>query len=166
MMMDDLAQYWPKVVLIGSAVAVFVVFWIAGGIVRSIALTVARRDEARREVIELLGKGGRVGLLIFGAITALGTAGIDVTALVAGLGLTGFALGFALKDVVSSSVAGLMILLARPFRVGETIKVGDFSGKVASVDLRYTVLVDDKGRYLIPNSTVLTSPVTVLAPSP
>jgi hypothetical protein len=51
-------------------------------------------------VLALIQRIVKVGVLIFGVVTALGTAGINVSALVAGLGLTGFALGFALKGIV------------------------------------------------------------------
>ena len=51
-----------------------------------------------------------------GVITALGTIGVDVTGLVAGFGLTGFAVGFAMKDALANLLAGVMILLYRPFR--------------------------------------------------
>ena len=50
-----------------------------------------------------------------GLVTALGTLGVDVSALVAGLGLTGFALGFAVKDTISNILAGVLLLVYRPF---------------------------------------------------
>ena len=48
-------------------------------------------------------------VMIFGFVTALGSVGVDVSALVAGLGLTGFALGFALKDTISNLLSGVLI---------------------------------------------------------
>ena len=53
----------------------------------------------------------KLSLIVFGLVTALGTAGVNVSALVAGLGLTGFALGFAFRDVLSNLLAGVLILL-------------------------------------------------------
>ena len=149
-----------------SALAVFLAFWIGSRIAVAVSDRIARRDPARREAVQLIGAAARVGLLVFGAVTALGTAGVDVTALVAGLGLTGFALGFALKDILSSAVAGVLILFNRPFRSGDRITVAGFSGAVLAVDLRYvTLAADGGGRYLVPNATVLTSPVTVQPPA-
>ena len=147
-----------------AAVLIFVVFWIAAAVFRAFVFRAAKRDSQRADVLRLIGRAGYVGGLILGAVTALGTAGIDLTGVIAGLGLTGFAVGFALRDLLATTVAGLMILLTRPFQKGERIKVGEFEGVVAPIDLRYTTLVNDGRRFLIPNSTVLNSPVTVLAP--
>lgn len=103
---------------------------------------------------------GYVTVLIFGAITALGTMGINVAALVAGLGLTGFAVGFALKDVLSSVFSGFLILFYEPFQINDRIKISNTVGKVIDINLRYTVLQEENKRIMIPNSTVLTNIVT------
>ena len=101
-------------------------------------------------------------VLILGFISGFGTMGVNVAGLVAGVGLTGFALGFALRDAVSNLLAGVLILTFRPFRVGSDIKVGGFSGTVLAIDLRYTTL-SGEGRYvLVPNKTMYTSPITVI----
>ncbi|PCI37618.1 MAG: hypothetical protein COB53_05925 [Elusimicrobia bacterium] len=87
--------------------------------------------------------------------------GINVGALVTGLGLTGFALGFALKDALSNLLAGAMILIYRPFQHGDRIKVKTFEGKVVEIDLRYTTLKGDAAQYLVPNSLMLSNPITI-----
>ena len=87
--------------------------------------------------------------------------GINVSALVASLGLTGFTLGFALRDAISNLLAGVLILLYRPFRIGECIKVAGLEGRVVALDLRYTTIQEDGRRHLIPNQTPYTNPVTV-----
>ncbi|MBP7065798.1 mechanosensitive ion channel domain-containing protein [Ferrovibrio sp.] len=166
-MTAEIAAYWPQVLKMltaaGGALLVFVGFWIAGGIARAVIARVAERDKARRDVLELLGNAARWGIVGFGAVTALGTLGADVTGLIAGLGLTGFALGFALKDIVSSLMAGLLILLNRPFVSGDRVIVTGIEGLVAKIDLRYTEVVSDDGkRHLIPNANVLGNVVTVL----
>lgn len=147
---------------LGVAVLVFLAFWVAAAIVRSAIMRVAARDALRRDALRLLAGGGRAVLLVFGAVIALSTLGLDVTAVIAGLGLTGFALGFALRDVLSSAVAGLLILLNRPFLNGDRIRVGDFEGTVLSTDLRYTLLDSGDRHFLVPNATVLNSAVTVI----
>ena len=87
--------------------------------------------------------------------------GVDVTALIAGLGLTGFALGFALKDVVSNVVAGVLILIYRPVQTGEQVKVKSFEGLILSTDLRYTVLQTGEQVIYVPNSIMFTDAITV-----
>jgi len=86
--------------------------------------------------------------------------------LVAGLGLTGFALGFALRDAVSNLIAGLMILLYQPFGRGDKITVGGNSGTVIVVNFRYTVLEADDGTIVhVPNGTMFSNAVAVAPPT-
>jgi small-conductance mechanosensitive channel len=101
-------------------------------------------------------------IVIVGLITALGTMGSNVSALVAGLGLTGFALGFALRDSISNLIAGVLILVYQPFTINSRIKVAGYEGTVVSIDLRYTVIESEGAKVLIPNSKLFTNPITVL----
>ena len=103
----------------------------------------------------------RYALLLFGFISALGMIGINVNALVAGLGLTGFALAFALKDALSNLLAGAMVLVYQPFRHGDHVKIQTFEGTVSKIDLRYTTLDTGKEKFLIPNSVMLKHPMTI-----
>ena len=94
-----------------AGVVVFVGFWLLSALIHRLLRSVAdRSSSAKREVILLAEKMARVGLLLIGGVCALGTTGIDVSALVAGLGLTGFALGFALRDALSNFLSGALIL--------------------------------------------------------
>ena len=83
-----------------------------------------------RSVVTLLCKSLQFAAIGLGLITALGTIGINVSALVAGLGLTGFALGFALKDLVANVVAGVLVLVYRPFHRQDHVAVAGFEGTV------------------------------------
>ena len=112
----------------------------------------------------LLARTSSISVIILGLVTALGTLGINVTALVAGLGLTGFALGFALKDTISNLLSGILILLYQPFKLGDTIKMSDYKGNVVSIDLRYTELSNGSDRILIPNSKLFTDPIRGIGP--
>jgi small conductance mechanosensitive channel len=152
---------------IGSGAAVIAGFWIAAKILQSLTGRVSRRVG-----LEAVGLATLVSALVFwsvigfGLVTDFGTMGINVSALVASLGLTGFALGFALRDAISNLLAGVLILLYRPFHVGDHIKVAGLEGKVAALDLRYTTILDKDHRHLIPNQTLYTNPVSVLQASP
>jgi len=92
-----------------------------------------------------------------GAISALGTLGVNITAVVAGLGLTGFALGLALKDAISNLVAGLMIVVYAPFDLADTIELSGVHGKVIDINLRYVTLQTESELVLIPNGNFITS---------
>lgn len=95
-------------------------------------------------------------------ITVLGTWGVDISALIAGLGLTGFALGFALKDVLASCIAGILILFYRPFQLNSKITVMGVEGTVIDIDLRYTTLQNKNEKHLIPNSKLISEKITIL----
>jgi len=103
----------------------------------------------------------KVAALIMGAITALSEMGIDVGALVAGLGLTGFAFGFAFKDIISNVLAGVLIIIYKPFQVGDQIKIKAYAGNVVSIDLRYTVLNTEGDMVYVPNSLLFTDAIIV-----
>jgi len=101
-------------------------------------------------------------LFIVGIISALGTLGINISVLIAGLGLTGFAIGFAFKDVISNFLAGILILLYHPFRIGDHIKIGASEGRVKEINLRYTIMQGRNGEeILIPNSITFTKEIVV-----
>jgi small conductance mechanosensitive channel len=156
----DQLELWA--IRIGTSLAVFAGFWIGSKILQAvIARLHSRVHSGNAALLDLLGRVAGIALLLFGVVTALGTLGIDVSALVAGLGLTGFALGFAFRDVLSNLLAGVLILLYRPFSHGDQIGVTGFNGVVEQIDLRYTTLNAGDKYVLIPNSNLFTNPIEV-----
>ncbi len=155
---DDVLGFLPR---LGTSAAVFAGFWIGGGVACRVIRRLGETQSIDDSLTSLLGRVAKIGLLLFGAITALGTLGVDVTALVAGLGLTGFALGFALKDIVSNVLAGILVIIYKPFEPGDTIAIGADQGKVLEINLRYTVLESGEKRVFVPNSLVFSKPVVV-----
>jgi small-conductance mechanosensitive channel len=158
LMLEESMVWIPKLV---AVLFIIIFFYLLAKFVKHFIITFAMRLKFDPYLTLFFAQVSRVIFTLFGVITALGTIGINVSALVAGLGLTGFALGFAFKDTISNILSGVLILLYRPFIVGDTIKVGDFKGKVISVDLRYTKLDSEEGTVLIPNSKCFTDPVVV-----
>lgn len=100
-------------------------------------------------------------LIFVGAILAFSKLGFDVTGIVTGLGLTGFALGLALKDAISNLVAGVMIVLYKPIKLGDRIEVANSRGEVVDLNLRYITIKDDGATHLIPNSLFLNDKITI-----
>ena len=84
----------PKVLM---ALVLLLVFWLASRFVRKAIFAAGDKADLEYPVVRLMAMAARVTLLVAGLVTPLGTLGVDVSALVAGLGLTGFALGFAIK---------------------------------------------------------------------
>ena len=100
-------------------------------------------------------------IIIMGFITALGTVGVNVSAIVAGLGLTGFAFGFAFKDMLSNFISGILIFIYQPFKLGDIIEVDGKKGKVVDINLRYVTLEEEEIKMLIPNSLLVSKSLEV-----
>ena len=149
-----------------GALLLLIGFWLAGVMVQRVMARLERAEHARPDVIALLGQIAKGTLIVLGVVTTLGTMGVNVTALVAGLGLTGFALGFAFRDVLSNLLAGLLLLVYRPFARHDLISVTGYEGTVAGVDLRYTTLQREDGKVLIPNSILFTNPIQLRSRTP
>ena len=165
--MEDLTRFFVTQTIqwlpqIGFAAFVFLAFWL---VAKGVGKAIKRTGENARldpHIASLIAQTANVVIVILGIVTALGTLGINVTALVAGLGLTGFALGFALKDTISNLLAGILILIYHPFNIHDKIRVSGYEGKVISIDLRYTKLENEDRVILIPNSKLFTDPITIL----
>lgn len=118
-------------------------------------------DEEQFGVLQLLTKSGNIIIGGLAIIITLSTLGINMAALIAGLGLGGFALGFALKDSVSNLLSGVLVLIYKPFKTGDKIKVAGVVGEVKSIDLRYTNIEGEDEDYLVPNKKVFSDPITI-----
>jgi small conductance mechanosensitive channel len=161
---------WKDVVLflprLPASALVFLAFWIAARLFQRGVIRFGELHHTDHNLISFLGRGAKLILIGVGAISAIGTVGIDVSSLVAGLGLTGFALGFALKDTISNALSGIMIIIYKPFTSNDRISMAPFEGEVVEVNLRYTVLDMGGKKVFIPNSLLFTTPITVDTPRP
>lgn len=103
----------------------------------------------------------RWSVLLIGLVAALRQVNFELTGFLAGLGILGFTLGFALQDISRNIVAGMLLLVQRPFEIGDLVEIEGFTGRVKSVDLRSTeILTLDGNNVLIPNGNVFTVPIT------
>ena len=100
-------------------------------------------------------------LLLIVIIAALSQLGIDTTSLIALLGAAGLAIGFALKDSLSNFAAGVMLLVFRPFKIGDFVSVAGVSGSVEKIHVfTTTILTSDNKENIIPNSAVYGGVIT------
>jgi len=94
-------------------------------------------------------------IMLFGLIIAIAQLGIEVAPLLAGLGIAGLVIGFALQDTLSNFASGLMILVYRPFDVGDVVEAGGVMGKVHQMNLVSTmVLTFDNQLLVVPNKQI------------
>ena len=143
---------------------VLLAFWIVGRLVRRAAHAAGQRTRLDPQLADVLGSL---------AVVLITTLGFFVGAvivfpafqpgdLVAGLGITSVAVGFAFKDILQNFFAGILILLRRPFHIGDQIRVRDFEGQVEAITTRSTRLKTYDGeRVVIPNGDVYTSSILV-----
>ncbi len=127
---------------------------------RRVAVTgpLAAKDRA---VAALVSNLLYVGLIALGIATILPILNLELTAVVTALGVTGLAVSLALQDVLRNFVAGIYILLEKPFNLGDHIALRDFDGEVESIELRTTLLRTRSGtQVIVPNSVVMTDIVT------
>lgn len=98
------------------------------------------------------------------AFVALGTLGVDTTPIVAGVGMVGAAAGFALKDVGSNLISGVIIATSGTFHTGDELVIGTTKGKVMAMDLKYLYLETPEGDLVhVPNSVAVSSTVVTKA---
>jgi small-conductance mechanosensitive channel len=151
-------------VLLPQLIAALVVFAVGLYLASIIRRVVRRRLERRTENPQPIFLISQITYWCVGILVtaiSLQMVGFNLTAFLAGLGIAGFTLGFALQDVSKNFIAGLLLLVQQPFNVDETIGVGDYIGKVVTIDLRATQLRTPDGRLvLIPNGDVFINPIT------
>jgi len=144
------------------ALIIFLVFFLLAIILKKVVRRLTIRFDLTSNLQTLFSNLTYYFLFIVGVITALGTLGINISVLVAGLGLTGFAVGFAFKDIISNFLAGILILLYHPFSIGDHIKIGSSEGRIKEINLRYTIMQGkDDEEILIPNSITFTKEIVV-----
>ena len=102
----------------------------------------------------------RYGIIAVTIIAVLQRFGVETTSLIAILGAAGIAVGLALQGTLSNVAAGVMLLLVRPFRVGDKIRAGDTIGVVREIELFRTIVITDDLLYLsVPNSTLFAATI-------
>lgn len=144
-----------------AALLVIGLFWAIAAGVRALMRIIFRRIVEDLTVENLIKQVAYYAVWALGLIVAADALGFDPQTVVTGLGLTGLALGFALKDIISNFISGILILILRPFELGDQIVVGDTEGSVERIELRATQIRNYDGRVVIvPNADIFTSRIT------
>ena len=143
------------------AIGIFILFWISGTILKIVVRRLMDEKSPHANISRVLAGIVKNIMLIVGLITALGTLGVNISAIVAGLGLTGFAFGFAFKDMLSNFISGVLIFIYEPFKLGDTIEVEGKIGKVIDINLRYVTIEAEDQKVLVPNSISVSKVIAV-----
>lgn len=150
-----------------TAVIVFVATIALAVLVRRLLVRALDRGDSDRHVGRLTGRFLSLILVALGTVYALGIVGVRIGPLLGALGVGGIALAFAAQDILQNFVAGVLLQVRRPFRVGDQIGSGDFEGTVEDVNLRTVEITSYDGLTVyLPNAEVLKSPIVNFTRTP
>jgi len=149
---DWIAAQWPAVV---QALIVVLVTYIAVRIVQRWAGSAMRRARVDTGTQILVRRGITVAIIVIGVLIVLGALGVSTAGLVTVVGAVGLAFSLAIQDILKNFFSGVYLLLERPFRVGDTIKVKDQEGVVENIGVRTTTLRTVQNvRVMVPNAMI------------
>ncbi|MCC5862562.1 MAG: mechanosensitive ion channel [Gammaproteobacteria bacterium] len=145
---------------VARAALIALLFYVAWAVVTRVLLALLARYELDRSIEQLLRNVISVAIVVVGVVTVLGQFGVDIFAMVAGLGIVGLAVGFAAQSTLANFIAGITLLLERPFRIGDWVRINDQEGKVIRIALRTTWLrTRDNIFTMIPNDSVASADI-------
>lgn len=156
----DINQYLPGAIAFGTnlllALLILVVgFWIAGRVGKFVTNTGARYEQLDDTLFKFLGSLARWIILAFVIIAVLNRFGVETTSIIALLGAAGLAVGLALQGALSNLAAGVMLMLFRPYKVGDFIDAAGRFGNVSEIGLFTTILTTfDNQHVIVPNSQI------------
>ena len=146
-----------------SGIVIFILTMVGAGFVAKWVRKLAEKKVSNQEILQLIFRLTRWTLIILGTILALDQVNFDVTGFIAGLGVAGFTIGFALQDIAKNFIAGIMLLYRQPFNIGERVIVAEYTGEVKEINVRDTVIETLDGELvIIPNREVFENPIVNL----
>jgi small conductance mechanosensitive channel len=150
---DLLIQFGPRLL---TAILIVIAGVIVGGSVERWLSRALRRFDLEPPLRVLLSRVIRGLVLMLFLVMALQNLGVQLLPLIAGLGVAGAGIALAMQGVLSNMVAGLSIILTKPFRVGQYIQVAGVEGRVEHVSLFSTILTHaDRSTVVIPNRKIV-----------
>jgi small conductance mechanosensitive channel len=151
--------FLPK---LGLALLILVIFWLVYRITRKPLTRILQKAHFEEALIQMLIYNVyRFTLFLVGLIMAVSQVGVNVGALLAGIGVVGIALGLAAQDSLSNIMAGFLIFWDKPFKVQDWISIGDLYGKVVEITMRSTRIRTKENTYIIiPNQKIINETLT------
>ncbi len=152
---DPSGIFGPLIERLVGPIVIFILVFAAGRLLRRVIDRAVQRAHGDPQVRALVRNVGGAVIYFFAALSGLVTAGVPLAFLLTFGGLASLAIGLAFQDVLRNVLAGIWLLVERPFRIGDLISVSDLAGIVQTITLRTTALRTGDGRLaVIPNLTV------------
>lgn len=146
---------------IGIAIAIFIIGKIVARMISSLIQKALRKSGTDSMLVDFLGSITYGVLIVAVILAAVDSLGVNVTSLMAILGAAGLAVGLALKDSLSNFAAGVMIIIFRPFKIGDFVTAGGAAGVIDEIGLFATLMhTGDNQRIIVPNSGILGGNIT------
>lgn len=146
--------------IVGAILVFMIGKWIARRIAKLLG-TILQKNNVDETLSSFLGHIVYYALFIMVIIAAAGQLGINTTSFLTIIGAAGLAIGLALKDSLSNFASGVMLIMFRPFKIGDLVTTGGVTGKVESITIFNTILnTQDNQKIIIPNNLVTTSTIT------
>jgi len=143
-----------------AAILLIGTVWLAIALGNYLDERVRQSDELTPSLRVLFGKVIKIGLVLLAGVIALATVGVDLTAFTVFSGAVGVGLGFGLQKVVSNFISGIIILLDKSIKPGDTISLDETFGWIRELRARFVSVVTRDGReFLIPNEDFITQRV-------
>ena len=159
------SREWLNLLLIlVRAFVILLVAWLLARFLRGRLLQLGARRRMNVNVAALIANLIQVGLIVLAILTILPSFGVDWTTLVAVVGTAGLAVSLAFQDLLRNFIAGIYILIERPFTLGDDITIQtapEIRGTVQSIEMRVTTIRTTEGQLVVvPNNTIFTTPIT------
>ena len=144
-----------------GALAILIVGLIGARIVRRIVRRVLVKADVAPAIVSFVARLSYVLVIVFAVVASLARFGVQTTSFVAILGAAGFAIGFALQGSLANFAAGVLILLLRPYKIGDFIVAAGQMGTVKDIQLFTTVLATpDNVKVMVPNGKIFGDTIT------
>ena len=148
-LMTRIVAYLPNLI---SALMLLIIFWIANKTIQKTLSATLTSMKVARQSQGLILRAARVVLFIFAVLSVAGQLKINITSLLAGVGVMGLALSFAAQDTIGNIISGIVIIIDGLFKEGDWISTGEMHATVTEIRLRTTVLTTfDNETVVVPN---------------
>ncbi|MEQ8317403.1 MAG: mechanosensitive ion channel family protein [Phycisphaerales bacterium] len=150
-----MAELWTILQPIVVAIVLIIIVLLVAKWAKSLTIKAITKARVEITLAKFFGNIVKWAIMVMGAVTILQTFGVEATSFAAVLAALGFAIGLALSGTLGNVAAGVMLLVFRPYRVGDVINVNGVTAKVDEIEL-FTTTFDtpDKRRIIMPNSSI------------
>jgi len=171
----DVSKYWDMAIMYGSEyglkiIGAVIIFYVGKAVskwLRNLIERVLKKQNVEVTLIEFAGSAIYYGLMAVVLLSAISNLGIQTTSFMAILGAAGLAVGLALKDTLSNIGSAVVLLVFRPFKVGDYVSAGGAEGVVDRISLFTTTISPvDNRTIIVPNSAITAGNITNFSSKP